>query len=110
VTTPESVLTFGTEYCTIFHMTTTLSITQARNKLPSLVDNAKRKLSEYIITVNGAPAAVLISAAEYESWKETNEILSDPQLMESIRQGEEDFKNGDFVTLEELKKELKLNV
>jgi len=109
VTTPESVLTFGTEYCTIFHMTTTLSITQARNKLPSLVDNAKRKLSEYIITVNGAPAAVLISAAEYESLKETNEILSDPELMESIKRGEADVKAGRVYEWEDIKKELKLN-
>lgn len=90
-------------------MTTTLSITQARNELPTLVDNAKRKLSEYIITVNGAPAAVLISAAEYESWKETNEILSDPQLMESIRKGEEDVKAGRVHEWEDVKKELKLN-
>lgn len=91
-------------------MTTTLSITQARNELPTLVDNAKRKLSEYIITVNGAPAAVLISAAEYESMKETNEILSDPELMESIRQGEEDIKNGNYITFEDFKKELNLHV
>jgi prevent-host-death family protein len=89
-------------------MTTTLSITQARNELPSLVDNAKRKLSEYIITVNGTPAAVLISAAEYESMKETNEILSDPELMESIKQGEEDVRAGRVYDWEDVKKELKL--
>ena len=66
-------------------MTTTLSITQARNELPQLVNSAKKKLSEYIITVNGSPAAVLISATEYESWKETNEILSNPGLMKAIK-------------------------
>ncbi len=89
-------------------MTTTLSITKARAELPDLVDNAKKKLAEYIITVNGSPAAVLMSIAEYESWKETNEILADPGLMQAIKEGEEDIKRGDFVTLEELKKELKL--
>ncbi len=89
-------------------MVKTLPITQAREELTTLVDNAKRKLTEYVITVNGTPAAVLISAAEYESWKETNEILSDPGLMKAIKQGEEDIKKGDYVTWEELKKELKL--
>ena len=89
-------------------MTITLSITKARDELPTLVNNAKKKLSEYIITVNGSPAAVIISAAEYESWKETNEILADPQLMKALREGEEDIKNGNYVTFEELKKELKL--
>ena len=91
-------------------MTTTLSITQARNELPQLVNNAKKKLSEYIITVNGSPAAVLISAAEYESWKETNEILADPGLMRAIKKGEEDIKKGNYVTFEKLKKDLNLHV
>jgi prevent-host-death family protein len=39
-----------------------------------LVENAKKRLDEYVITVNGIPAAVIISAFEYESWKETNGI------------------------------------
>jgi len=101
-------LTICTELRNIIHMVKTLPITQAREELTTLVDNAKRKLTEYVITVNGTPAAVLISAAEYESWKETNEILSDPGLMKAIKQGEEDIKKGDYVTWEELKKELKL--
>ena len=91
-------------------MTTTLSITQARNELTQLVNNAKKKLSEYIITVNGSPAAVLISAAEYESWKETNEILANPGLMKAIKKGEEDIKKGNYVTFEKLKKDLNLHV
>lgn len=89
-------------------MVKTLPITQARHELTTLVDNAKRKLTEYVITVNGSPAAVIISAAEYESWKETNEILADPGLMKAIKQGEEDIRKGDYITLEGLKKELKL--
>ncbi len=91
-------------------MTQTLPITKAREDLANLVNNANKKLDEYIITVNGTPAAVLMSAAEFESWKETLEIMSDPGLMKAIREGEEDVKNGNFVTLEELKKELSLNV
>ncbi|OGK09430.1 hypothetical protein A2767_05285 [Candidatus Roizmanbacteria bacterium RIFCSPHIGHO2_01_FULL_35_10] len=75
-------------------MIKTLSITKAREDLTSLVDNAKNKLDEYIIIVNGSPAAVIISAAEYESWKETNEILADPGLMKAIKKGEEDEKKG----------------
>lgn len=91
-------------------MTKILPITKAREELTTLVENARKKLDEYIITVNGSPAAVLMSAAEYESWKETMEILSDPQLMKAIRQGEEDFKKGKFITFEKLKKELNINV
>ena len=90
-------------------MTHTLSITKAREKLTSLVDNANKKLAEYIITVNGTPAAVLISAAEYEILKETNEILADRQLMKSIRAGEKEIKAGKGIPWEKVKKELNVD-
>ena len=91
-------------------MTHTLPITKAREDLTTLVENANKKLEEYVITVNGLPAAVLISAAEYQSWKETNEIMADSELLHAIRGGEKDIKNGNFVTFEQLKKELNLHV
>ena len=91
-------------------MTHTLPISKAREELTTLVENANKKLEEYIITVNGSPAAVLISAAEYESWKETNEIMSNPGLVKAIKEGEDDIKKGKFVTFEQLKKELNLHV
>jgi len=91
-------------------MIKTLPITKAREDLTTLVDRANRLLDEYVITVNGSPAAVLMSAAEYESWKETNEILSDKKLMKAIKEGEEDIKKGRYITLEQLRKDLKLNV
>jgi len=87
-------------------MTQTLPITKAREELTSLVENASKKLDEYIITVNGVPAAVLISAAEYESWKETNEIMADPGLLKAIREGEEDIAQGRYQDWEDAKKEL----
>ena len=88
----------------------TLPITKAREELANLVENAKKRLDEYVITVNGTPAAVIISAAEYESWKETNEILADKKLMKAIKQGEDDIKKGRYITLDQLKKEHKLDV
>jgi len=91
-------------------MTKTMSITKAREELTTLVDRANRMLDEFVITVNGSPAAVIMSAAEYESWKETNEIMSDPVLMKAIKDGEDDFRNGRYISLEQLKKDLKLNV
>lgn len=91
-------------------MIQTLPITKARALLTNLVYNANKKLDEYIITVKGTPQAVLISSAEYESWQETNEIMADKKLMKAIRQSEEDIKKGRYITLDQLKKELKLNV
>lgn len=91
-------------------MTKTLPITEARANLTSLVDRATRLLDEYIITVNGKPAAVLMSAEEFESLKETNEILADTELMKAIKEGEDDIKAGRYVSFEQLKKELNINV
>lgn len=91
-------------------MIKTLPITKAREQLPSLVDKADRLLHEYVITVNGVPSAVLISAAEYQSWKETLDILGDKKLVEVIHKGEEDFKKGEFVTFDQLKEEMNLRV
>lgn len=90
-------------------MIKTLSITEVRNNLPRLVNSAQKKLDEYVITVNGSPAAVLMSIDELESLRETFEIMSDKKLMKSIKQGEKEIKNGKFLTLEELEKSLKLN-
>lgn len=85
-----------------------LPITKARENLTDLVDKASKKLDEYIITVNGTPQAVLISVAEYESWKETNEILSDPGLMKAIKEGKEDIKVGRVYDWEDVKRDLGL--
>jgi len=91
-------------------MVKVLPISKARENLTTLVDRASRLMDEYIITVNGTPAAVLMSPQAYESIRETEEIMADPQLMAEIKEGEEDIKKGNYVTLEELKKELKLDV
>ena len=90
-------------------MIQTLPITEARKDLTSLVNDARNKLNEYVITVNGSPAAVLIPATEYDSWKETMEIMADPTLMAAIQEGEEDIKAGRYYDWEDVKKELGLN-
>jgi len=91
-------------------MTKTLPITKAREELTSIVENAQAKLDEYIITVNGIPAAVLMSIEEFESWKETNEILADSELIKDIKKGERDIAKGKTYDWEDVKKELSWNV
>lgn len=89
-------------------MTKTLPITKARENLTTLVANANKKLDEYIITVKGVPAAILMSAAEFESWQETMDILADPGLVKAIKKGEKEIEEGKGIPWEEVKKELKL--
>lgn len=47
-------------------MIKTLPITEARENLTTLVSRANKRLDEYVITVNGKPAAVLISIERFE--------------------------------------------
>ncbi len=82
----------------------TLSLSEAKMKLSSLVDSVYKTDEEVIITKNGSPAAVLISPDEFEGWKETVAIRSDSVFMDEIRKGVEDLKKGKakLYTLEEL--------
>ena len=89
-------------------MRRTLPVTEAREKLTELVDEVNDKFEQIEITKNGKPRAVIMSADEFDGWKETLEILSDKQLMKDIKEAEKDFKEGRTITLEQLREELKL--
>lgn len=91
-------------------MTKILPVTEAREKLTDIVERANRLLEDYVITVNGKPQAVLMSHDEFESWKETTEIMGDPSLLSAILEGEKDIKKGKLYDWEEVKTELKLDV
>jgi antitoxin YefM len=81
----------------------TLSLSEVKMKLSELVDKVHSTDEEVVITKNGRPAAVLVSPEEFESWKETIEILASPDLMEEIRRGLAALKKGSKIyTLEEL--------
>jgi antitoxin YefM len=82
----------------------TLSLSEAKMKLSSLVDSVCTTDEEVVITKNGSPAAVLVSPDEFEGWKETVAIRSDSALMDEIRKGLGALKKGKvkLYTLEEL--------
>ena len=65
----------------------TLSLSEAKAKLSSLVDEVSQRDEEVVITRNGRPAAVLVSADEYESWQETLAVRADAGLMRDIKNG-----------------------
>ena len=65
----------------------TLPLTEAKSKLSGLIDRVRSTDEEVVITRNGRPAAVLISAEEFDSWQETLAIRADPALRKEIRAG-----------------------
>ncbi len=82
----------------------TLSLSEAKMKLSSLIDAVQATDEEVLITKNGAPAAVLVSPEEFESLKETIAVRSDAALMREIKEGLKDLKQrkARLYTLEEL--------
>ncbi len=82
----------------------TLSLTEAKMKLSSLVDAVEGTDEEVVITRNGRPAAVLVSPDEFESWKETVAIRGQGDLTAEITKGLAALKakRARLYTLEEL--------
>jgi antitoxin YefM len=82
----------------------TLSLSEAKMKLSALVDAVRATDEEVVITKNGAPAAVLVSPDEFESWRETIAIRFDKESMDEVKSGLEALKEGRaaLYTLEEL--------
>ena len=72
----------------------TLPLTEAKSKLSGLVKRVAALDEEVVITRNGRPAAVLVSPAEFESWKETVAIRENRPLMREIRAGLRALKAG----------------
>lgn len=82
----------------------TLPIAEVKSRLSGLVEEVRTRDEEILITRNGRPAAVLVSAEEFERWKETVEVRGDAALMKEIRAGLRALKsrNARLYTLEEL--------
>ena len=85
------------------HIMETLSLSEAKMKLSELIDRVQSTDAEVVITKNGRPAAVLVSPDEFDGWRETISIQSDPQMMAEIKKGISALKKKTKVyTLDEL--------
>ncbi|MFH0795582.1 MAG: type II toxin-antitoxin system Phd/YefM family antitoxin [Candidatus Omnitrophota bacterium] len=85
-----------------------INATEARNNFFGLLEKVKRSPFPINITVKGVPEAVIMSKEEFDGWIATLETLSDPELMKSIREGDEDIKAGRYCDLDEIIEELNL--
>ena len=62
-----------------------VSVTEAKNRLLSLIRTVHERDTVLAIMKGGAPAAVMLSPERYEGLLETIEVLSDPKTMKSLR-------------------------
>lgn len=83
-------------------MSNLIPISDVRANLPNLVNKVNKDLDRVVITVNGQPKAILVSAEELESLEETSEILAIPGAKKSIKRGIKQIKKGQFIPLSKL--------
>ena len=88
----------------ILVMTETLPLSTVKARLSELVDRVESEDDRIVVTRNGRPAAVLVSADDLESLEETLAVLSDRELMRKIREGERAAERGEAVSLDVLKR------
>ena len=96
-------------YCTqeAINMTITMPIAQARSKLTSLSHNLHDR-DTVTITSRGKPVLAVIPWELFESITETLEIMGDPSLIQLVRQGVKELKQGKGIAWKKAKGQLGL--
>lgn len=86
-------------------MSQTIPVTQARKNLLNLVDKVDEEYTRVDLTKNGKVKASLVSPDYLDSLEET--IYTLEHSMKDIKKAEKEIAKGNYVTLEELKKDFK---
>ena len=84
----------------------TISISEARKRIFEIAEEVQNPDKYYTLTEKGRAKAVLMSAEQFDSIMETIDILSDPNILENIKNAEDEYRKGEYVTWEDLKKEI----
>ena len=89
-------------------MEKSMNITEVRNKLTSLSDDLTRGQETLAITRRGKPVLALMPWDLYEALVETMEVMSDPDLMRTFREGLRDIQDERARNIKGVKSELGL--
>ena len=72
---------------------TTLTASETRENLYSIIKSASLGLKSFIINLRGSDPVVLISQKELESWQETLDILQNKKEITTTRLAKKEKKN-----------------
>jgi prevent-host-death family protein len=81
---------------------TTLPLATVRDRLSALIEDVTRTHDTLTITRNGTPAAVVISADDYESIMETLALLNDPIDQQRLNEAQQAVAAGDVTAGEDI--------
>lgn len=71
-----------------------VTYSEARNNLASMMDKTIEDRETIIITRRGGESSVLMSLDDFNSWKETEHLLSSPANAKRLLQAIENIKAG----------------
>lgn len=77
----------------------TVPFSEAKAHLSELADRVEAQHERVLVTRNGRPSFVLVSADDLESLEETLDIASDDELMASLRESRRQASAGTTVRL-----------
>ena len=83
-------------------MSKTIPLKEARQQFSAIVDKVSRLRERYVVTKNGTPRAVVMSAEEFEGWVETLEFMSNPKAVKALEQGVKEAKAGKVRSFKEV--------
>ncbi len=81
----------------------TVPLSEAKDKLSALVDEADSTHEIVLITKHGRPAAVLMSADDLESLRETLFWLQQPGIRKDLTKGEREYESGEALSSDQLR-------
>ena len=79
-----------------------MSVTSAKARLNELVDDAAETQQRVMITKNGRPAAVMISADDWASIEETLFWSAQAGALDEVRNADRELDEGSTVSLDRL--------
>lgn len=86
--------------------TQTISASNARSNLYTLLDDVSKRLKRVTITHRGNAQAVLMHPDEVAAWEETMDVIANKQLVADILQSKKNQNKGDVIAENELLNEL----
>lgn len=75
-------------------MSEAVPFSEAKAHLSELADRVEKEHDRVLVTRNGRPSFVLVSPDDLESLEETADILSDHDLLDSIRRSQREAAKG----------------
>ena len=77
-----------------------VNYSEFRNNLKKYLDAVEEDEDTLIVTRSKGRGAVVISLSEYNSWKETEYLLSSKANAEALRKSIQQYEDGKFVEFE----------